>query len=71
MAEPTTAQCAVDDCEREARMAIRTLRPTRPGLESRIYYDDRAAPKSATRYCKEHGQEVERGLSTMLVAADG
>lgn len=65
-----TTQCEADGCTREARMAIRTLRPTRPGLESRIYYDDRGAPKSASRYCKQHGQEIERGLSDMLVAAD-
>lgn len=65
-----TTQCEADDCTREARMAIRTLRPTRLGLESRIYYDDRGAPKAAARYCKEHGQEIESALSDMLVAKD-
>jgi hypothetical protein len=54
----TVVVCAIDECERPARMAISTTRPKRDDLRSTVFYDDRVAPKKATRYCRTHGLEV-------------
>lgn len=62
------AKCATSGCEEDARMAIRTTRPTRPGLQSTVWYDDRAAPKTAAPYCKPCGKALSADLIETLVA---
>ena len=51
-------------------MAISTARPTRAGLKSTFFYDDREAPKTASRYCKAHGMELAADLVNTLVEVD-
>jgi hypothetical protein len=47
-------RCSYPDCENQARLAIRTTRPHRRELKSVVWYDDRTAPKTASRYCRKH-----------------
>lgn len=63
-------KCFDPRCEREARMAVRTTRPSREDLRVTSYADDRSAPKAATRYCKEHGMATVRELLTVVVDSD-
>lgn len=63
-------ECQAQDCDKEARCAIRTLRPNRGTLYSAFYFDDRTAPRSASPYCKAHGIEVMSGSMGMLVDGD-
>lgn len=64
--------CSLPYCDREARMAINTNRPTRDTLYSTVYYDDRdpKAPKKAVRYCKKHGAQTIADLVDTLVEDD-
>jgi hypothetical protein len=63
-------ECRAEDCAKEARCAIRTLRPNRGTLYSVFYFDDRTAPRLASPYCKAHGMEVMSGSMAMLVDED-
>lgn len=58
--------CQANGCNRPARCALHTRRPTRDKLTTTIYYDDRTAPKAAVRYCKEHGRETAHGLMQIV-----
>jgi hypothetical protein len=51
-------------------LAIRTQRPTRENLYSAVYYDDRSAPKTATRYCKTHGLALMADMIATMVDGD-
>lgn len=64
-------KCSHGDCERESRMAVRTTRPTREDLRVTVYVDDRVAPKTAQRYCKECGLKTVRDVLNVVVDADG
>lgn len=69
MAE-SEATCTDKDCERPARCAIRTTRPTRGDIRVTLYADDRTAPKTSPRYCHEHGVALVTGLARTLVDGD-
>lgn len=58
--------CKSKGCEKPARCAIRTQRPTRGNLNTTIYYDERTAPKTAIPYCKECGVAVITGLNVLI-----
>jgi hypothetical protein len=60
--------CQATGCEREARMAIDTVR--NPVLKSTVYFDDREAPKKAVRYCKACGVPLVHDLAQTLVQND-
>lgn len=62
--------CQAKGCERPARCAIDTRRPTREKLMTTIYYDNRSAPKKAVRYCKQHGSETATGLMALVDGDD-
>lgn len=64
-------KCSEPRCDRDARMAVGTARPSREDLRVTAYADDRTAPKTATRYCKEHGIATTRELLIVVVDADG
>lgn len=66
MADP--AMCFDDNCTRKARMAVKTSRTKT--LTSTIFYDDRAAPATAPRYCKQHGMLLVQQAISALVAGD-
>jgi len=68
MADTTT--CEERGCDKPARLAIRTTRPTRANLKSTIYYDERVAPKTASRYCNEHGTHLAAELVRTLADGD-
>lgn len=55
-------------CTKPARAALKTTNGVR--LTTVIYYDDRQAPKVATRYCKEHAVATLLGLGTTLIELD-
>lgn len=65
-----TKKCEATDCEKDARCAIRTARPTRANLYSTVWYDDRSAPKTAVRYCHGHGVETMTQLAQALIDQD-
>jgi hypothetical protein len=46
--------CQHDQCENEARVAVRTTRPARGDLKTTIHWDDRSAPKTAEPLCASH-----------------
>lgn len=62
--------CSHSGCERQARMAVRTTRPSREDLRVTIYCDDRSAPKTAQRYCKRCGQATVRDVLNVVVDSD-
>jgi len=65
------AKCEDRECEREARMAVATKRPTRAKMTSTIHWDDRTAPERGySRYCKEHGTKLLAGLADILIDND-
>lgn len=66
MSEETAPTCS--QCGDASRMAIRTTRPNRDTLKSTVYWDDRTAPKSATRYCASHGEQCLIELTRVLVS---
>lgn len=66
-----SARCSDAGCGKEARMALRTTRPTRDDLRTVIFYDDRTAPSTALRYCADHGLKVVEQLMSVLVDGDG
>lgn len=59
--------CSHSECDKIALMAIRTTRPQRSDLTTRIYYDNRTAPKAAEALCKEHGLQTIATLMEVLV----
>lgn len=61
-----TANCKTEGCNRPATVALRTTRPTRGDLRTTIYFDERTAPKAATRYCTPHGAGLAAELITSL-----
>lgn len=65
-----TTKCEAQGCTLDARMAIRTTRPTRENVQNVVYSDNRSAPKMAMRYCKAHGIETIRRVLEMLVDGD-
>jgi hypothetical protein len=62
--------CSTKGCDREARCAVRTTRPTRADVRVTLYTDNRVAPKTACRHCQEHGLELLVGLAKVLVDGD-
>lgn len=64
-------RCSEGGCTKDARLALRTTRPTREDLRTTIFYDDRSAPNTAMRYCAEHGLKVVQELLSVLVDVDG
>ena len=70
MPTPDPDKCFVDGCKRPPRLAIETKRPARGTMYSRIYYDDRTAPKNAVRYCRMHGIRTSTELALVLTHAD-
>lgn len=70
MDEVKKVPCGTSGCKRPARMAISTSRPSRENVWSRVWYDDRTAPASASRYCRTHGIEVLTQLAQALVDED-
>lgn len=65
-----TTTCETKGCEREARMAIDTSRPSRDVLKSVLYFDNRSAPRKAARYCKTCGAALAQDLVNALTDAD-
>jgi hypothetical protein len=59
-------RCSTKDCTNQARCAIRTTRPKRDDLRTTLFYDDRVAPKAATRYCKDCAQKLLPGLCAII-----
>lgn len=57
-------------CQRPARMAVRTTRPSRDDVRIAVFADDRVAPMSAMRYCKACGLAVLAELATIVVDSD-
>lgn len=55
-------------CLKEARAAIKTTDGAR--FTTVLYYDDRGAPKIATRYCKEHAVATLFALAADMIAPD-
>lgn len=51
-------------------MALRTERSPRDVLKTTVYYDNRSAPKTATRYCKAHGAEIMAGMISFATDGD-
>jgi hypothetical protein len=57
-------------CVRPARMALHTTCPSYDRIQTVVFYDHRAAPATALRYCHEHGADAIADLVKTLVAAD-
>jgi hypothetical protein len=55
-------------CPKPARAALKTTNGVK--LTTVVYYDDRQAPKVATRYCKEHAVATLLGLGSTLIELD-
>lgn len=49
-------------------MAFRVTRPTRADLRLTVWFDDRTAPKKATRECKEHGMRSVADILRTVVS---
>lgn len=67
---PDTTTCSDKDCERPARCAIRTTLPSLADLRVTLYANDRVAPKTALRYCHEHGVATMTALTRTVVDGD-
>jgi hypothetical protein len=48
-------------------VAIKTARPTRENLNTRVWWDERVAPKSAQFYCKQDGVATLTSLADVLI----
>ena len=61
-------KCHASGCDKPARMAIITNRPTREDLYSKVFYDNRdpKVPKKALHYCKKHGVATIAELAAVL-----
>lgn len=70
MVTSTTTICETRDCAKGARMAFATTRPTRANVWTRIWWDDREAPKSAARHCKKHGIQALAQIADVLIDLD-
>jgi len=64
------APCGEKDCKRPARAAFRITRPTRADVRVTVYTDDRSAPKTASRACKECMLKLAGQLLTVLIDGD-
>lgn len=60
------ARCSASGCVNQARCAVSTTRTARSKLKTTLYYDDRAAPKSASRYCKACAVALLPALCTLV-----
>ena len=65
--EPKEKECTAQAgaCSAPARMAVDTVNGK--ALMTKVYYDDREAPKKAAALCRAHGIEMMTGLITTLV----
>jgi len=65
--------CFTEKCLRPARAAISTRRgggAKRGEMSSTLHYDNRTAPKSATRYCRACAIELMISLGRVLINED-
>jgi len=69
---PTPESCSSPDCDRPARMAIRTTRPQRDNVVVTVWTDSHAdkVPAKAPRYCREHGADMLADFVRVLVDGD-
>jgi hypothetical protein len=58
--------CNYQGCDKEARVALRTTRPTRSDLKTTVYWDNRTAPATAEELCAKHAVEVLGELAAVL-----
>jgi hypothetical protein len=61
-----TTECRTEGCTAPPTMALRTTRPQRGDLRTTIYFDERTAPKTATRYCTPCGAALAADLIRTL-----
>jgi hypothetical protein len=73
----TQAKCTFLNCTGQARMALRTVRPSiarRAAGHDRVYttvdFDERDAPNLSQKYCKRHGLGIIDALIETLVSED-
>lgn len=67
MADEEKCSVKLDEpCTKPARMAIKTTNTKNNGVTSTLYFDNRLAPKVASRYCKAHGREIAAGLCDIV-----
>jgi hypothetical protein len=57
-------------CGKQVRMAFRVTRPTRADIRLTVYTDDRVAPKTATRTCKQDGTRIISDMMAVLIDQD-
>jgi hypothetical protein len=55
-------------CSKEARAAVKLVDGVR--TTATLYFDDREAPKTAVKYCKEHAVATIVGLGTTFIESD-
>ncbi len=58
--------CCVEGCENDATVGIRTQRPTRANLWTKVWWEIEEAPKAASAYCGEHAAECLADLARVL-----
>jgi hypothetical protein len=63
-------QCSYEGCTNQARMAVKTQRPSRERVWSRVDYDDRSAPRGGQRVCREHGIAMMHDLILTMTDED-
>lgn len=64
---PEQKMCSRNGCDKEARVGIRTTRPSRADLKTMVYWDERVAPATADLLCKEHGVATLTSLANTLI----
>lgn len=47
------SECSTPDCGHEATVAIRTQRPTRANLWTKVWWEESEAPRAASPYCAD------------------
>lgn len=57
-------KCA--ECSNEATAAVRTQRPTRSNLWTKVWWTETEAPKEAERLCGEHVGKLITELARVL-----
>lgn len=60
-------KCQHSGCDKPARVAIKTTRPTRENLNTKVWWDERVAPKSAQFFCKQDGVAALTSLANTLI----
>lgn len=58
--------CSREDCEETATAAIRTQRPTRANLWTKVWWTETEAPAAAERLCGAHLTEALFTLAKVL-----